>query len=156
MYPTKDAGLRLAILILNSGKVDPKVRGRGGLVLLHYLAREGLTSVEEQLLVSTKVHQDARNFNNKTPLHLAVQQGSEATLFQDCEGVDPNARDSCGRRPLHYAVRQGSEDIVKLFLDCKRVDPKARVPKNRTPLHLAVWRGFEVMVKLFMRCEKST
>lgn len=80
---------------------------------------------------------NARNGDDRTPLHLAVAAGRVAavTVLLDA-GSDLTARDARGMMPLHDAARNGSTDLVTLLIR-RGADVNARDDEGWTPLHWA-------------------
>ncbi|KAF7155501.1 hypothetical protein CNMCM6106_004647 [Aspergillus hiratsukae] len=115
---------------------------------LHDAARQGL----DQLVRSILDEQENIDVNSLekgyTPLHHAVQSGSESTAhLLLARGADPDIRDVLGRAPLHYAVGEESEPMVCLLLD-KGANMTIQDQSGCIPLHYAVQQRSELIVCL--------
>ena len=96
-----------------------------------------------QLLLERGVYVDARDMDQRTPLHVASNYGKPeiARLLLD-HGAKVDAADSCGNTPLHN-VSPGEYDsegagigVARLLLE-RGGDVNGRTKKQRTPLHAA-------------------
>lgn len=69
-------------------------------------------------LLSFDVDVNTRNYEKRTPLHLAAAEGHEQNVKLLLErGADPNARDGRGFTALQDAFRAGHDHCSKLLLD---------------------------------------
>ena len=107
------------------------------------------------LLLDQGADIDARSDEDRTPLHLAVAQGSAemVSLLLD-QGADIDARSDEGRTPLHLAVAQGSAEMVSLLLD-RGADHDVRDKSRRTPLLLAIYSNSPANVIRLLRDEEN-
>lgn len=88
---------RFVLAMLDSGRLDPRMRGWEGLTLLHmlvYLDHEPLLS----RVLAAGVPVDARDRHGRTPLYVAVVHGGSAGLVRDLRraGADLGAADHRG------------------------------------------------------------
>ncbi len=84
-----------------------------------------------------------------SPLHIAVQHGSELVDLLLEHGASPNSRDSEGRTPLMFASRSDSLRCLELLL-AKGAQPNASDERGCTPLHMVTrngkWRQGELLL----------
>ena len=109
--------------------------------------KSGEFEIVERLLQMEGFDINARDKNNLTPLHFAVQLKDSRTLLALCghSDLDVNAEDMNGRTPLHYAVKAGLPNNVRILLERQDVEV---APKNcsKGPLHDAAELGnIEIM-----------
>ncbi|PCD23153.1 hypothetical protein AU210_014676 [Fusarium oxysporum f. sp. radicis-cucumerinum] len=124
-----------------------------GSVVVHIVARHGLTKLLSCLLLDTgKVDIDAKDEKGRTPLSWAAQNGHEAVvkMLLDTGKVDVDAKDEKGWTPLSRAAQNGREAVVKMLLDTGKVDVDAKDEKGWTPLSRAAQNGREAVVKMLL------
>ena len=121
----------------------------------------GFTEVLELLLISyvEPVDVDSRvDASDRTPLHLATENGHEAAVQVLLgKGADINAKDCNGSTALHFAAEQGHEAIVRLLgengadVHAKMKSRHQDVCCGATALHYAAWKGHEVTVRALLQ-----
>jgi ankyrin repeat protein len=91
------------------------------------------------------VHVRTRDENERTPLHLAAENGRVEAVWMLIEHkAEIEAQDKHGRTPLHVAVGRQSLQLVQTLIEHK-ANVNSRDKKGKTPLHLAVqWRHFDI------------
>ncbi|KAF5250374.1 hypothetical protein FANTH_4474 [Fusarium anthophilum] len=105
---------------------------------------------------------------NKTPLHLASEQGSCGIASElinagaDCDAIWLNGDDGLdlpygpGWTPLHLACFYRQQEIVSLLLPeipLPGVEVNVEAVNRRTPLHLASLSGNEIIAQLLLQRE---
>lgn len=84
---------------------------------------------------------NARNFKNRTALHVATTP-EVAELLLNVGAAKLHATDVDGFTPFHRAAARGLVHLVRFFLSVPGVKPDARTkPQRRTSLHLACAHG---------------
>lgn len=93
--------------------------------------------------------------NGTTPLHIAVENGSEDIIHLLLEyGADVTAVGKCGKTPLHCAVDKEWTTIVEILLNrVPEINSVLALPAldGYTPLQLAIQKGCQKIVKLFLQ-----
>ncbi|PWA53533.1 Ankyrin repeat-containing protein [Artemisia annua] len=124
-------------------------------------------------LIRAGADPNKKNFDGRTPLHLAASKGHEdITLFLIQEGVDVNTSDNFGNTPLLEAIKRGHDNIASLLIkegcsltitdrDTISSPSVARGVLHskdydfRTPLHVATARGSYVLAELLVKAGAS-
>ncbi len=89
---------------------------------------------------------NARDINERTPLHLAVYSGNEDTVRYILEhGSNVDAKDSVDYTPLHWAAFFGRETIAEQLLQ-HNASLTGQHRLRITPLHVAAWSNQGAMV----------
>ena len=120
---------------LNEPRIFNDVRGTGSLVI---------PTIE--LLVSKGANINAKGYDGRTPLHVAVVGSNDDTVaFLLSLGANVNAKNDQGWTPLHYAAGHSTLSVVKLLLD-KGASLNERGAanmsvRNATPLGVALANG---------------
>jgi ankyrin repeat protein len=93
--------------------------------------------------IDRKYESDQRDFNGRTPLSLAVENGHEAAMKQllDTGKVDVDSKDNSGRTPLSWAARYGHEAAMKQLLETGKVDVDSKDIYGRTQLSYVAQSG---------------
>ncbi|WP_454898538.1 ankyrin repeat domain-containing protein [Wolbachia pipientis] len=92
-------------------------------------------------LIKGKAEINAKDNQERTPLHLSIQIGRTDvvnTLID--KKAEINAKDRQGRTPLHLSVQIGRTDVVNTLID-KKAEINAKDNQGRTPLHLSIQIG---------------
>jgi len=129
------------ILHRNGSSVD--LRGWGKRTLLHPAAGEGDTEII-QVLLDCKVDINAKCYDDKTPLHLALENWAP-NYFDTIRllveyGADPNARMADGSTPLHLTSSRGTVEVARLLLKYG-ADVEAVDRDGRTAFQVASQKG---------------
>jgi len=102
-------------ILLKAG-ADAMLKDQNGHLALHFASALGRTDVMELLLPVTS-KKDSRNYQNMTPLMLAVYAGNTAGVHLLLKaGAKPNVRDIRGRTALHWACIRGHGAAVVALL----------------------------------------
>lgn len=127
-----------------------------GRTLLHQVAFYGHT-VLVGLLVRSGANVDATSeakgdgvgSYQKTPLHLAVQQGKIAAVYALVKnGADLNAVDARGKNAVHYAAAHNRIKILNFLLGKDGIKFDVADTKDQlTPLLIATGRGYDDIVE---------
>jgi ankyrin repeat protein len=103
---------------------------------IHAAAEGGDIAAVESLYQRDHGVVGAKDWDNLTPLHLAVlHKHYEVAVFLLDHGADVNAKSSGGITPLHFAAQNGDTRIVNLLIehnaDLRAVDSKGWTPRDR-------------------------
>lgn len=122
-------------------------RGLTTIDLLQASESGDLRIIQEAVLVF-KVHVDSQNADEKTGLHLSVEnQRYEAVkLFLELKS-DISIRNAYGATPLHIASERGDIRISRLLL-FNGADVNAQDLRGATPLHKAAAGGYVYLCKV--------
>ncbi|CAI4213229.1 unnamed protein product [Parascedosporium putredinis] len=148
-YFVLDYGMRF---LLETGKVDPNAKDRGGQTPLILAAEAGHEAVVKLLLETGLVEVDVANNSGYTPLSFAAMNGHEAIVKQllAIGNVNANAvaaepaqffRQVVDRTPLSLAVEACQEPMVQMLLD-READANSVDNQGRTPLWQDAALGF--------------
>jgi ankyrin repeat protein len=86
---------------------------------------------------------NARDEQQNTPLHLAIQVGAEEVCRMLIEaGAAIEARNDRQFTPLHLAAEKGDVEVCRILMKA-RAAVNARDDRQRTPLHLAAMCGHD-------------
>eukprot|EP00117_Sycon_ciliatum_P028072 scpid18171/ scgid2366/ Transient receptor potential cation channel subfamily A member 1 homolog len=121
-----------------------------GNTALHLSASLGSLHLTE-LLISHGAVPDARNDEEKTPLHLAAANGHPMTCSALCRKNEAllEDEDESGNKPLHLAATNGHDVVVKVLLDLgAAVD--GRNSKGWTPLDCAAGVGARICCQVLL------
>lgn len=111
-------------LLLSHTDIEVNQTDNHDQTVLHYAARECLSSTVKLLISRTDIDVDVKDHNGCTPLQVAVDTRNEAsvrTLLEHAD-IEINAKTSMGRTPLVQAIVQGSAEIVELLCAHPDVD----------------------------------
>ncbi|OWY46977.1 ankryin repeat S-palmitoyl transferase [Alternaria alternata] len=110
----------------------------GGYSLLHFAVRYGRPAIVA-MLINEGLEADVRNDCGQTPLHIAVQQGTNfecARLLLE-NGADAFQQDNEGRSALHYFYNDVVRQILLYYAD--GIDPWMQDRRGLTVLHWVSW-----------------
>lgn len=132
--------LSSVVRLLLIKNIDANVKDVSGWSPLHYAVVSENNEMVQLLLGDVTVNADSRAIDGKSPLHIAAQLGSIATVHSlvnrggDIEGVDVN-----GWRPLHFAAYSDQREMVQELCDKYHVDIYAIEDEfDSTALRIAV------------------
>ena len=116
------------------------------------MKKQGTTADQINAILNKGANVDARDENQKTPLHRACGEGHmEVAMALVDRGADVDARDEAQATPLHDACVKGHINVVNKLLDMG-ADVNARDLAEMTPLHWACINGnMEVPMALMDR-----
>ena len=93
---------------------------------------------------------NARDKDNRTPLHWAANKGHKAVVeLLIANGADVNAREKAGKTSLHAAAIGGHRDVTDLLIT-HGADVNAKDQENMTPLHNAAYKGHKAVAELLI------
>ncbi|KAJ8783812.1 hypothetical protein J1605_008855 [Eschrichtius robustus] len=154
-----------AILKRESGAAE-QVDNKGRNFLHVAVQNSDIESVLFLISVQAHVNSRVQDASKLTPLHLAVQAGSEIIVrnLQDLpticsvlleNGVDFAAVDENGNNALHLAVMHGRLNNIRVLLTECTVDAEAFNLRGQSPLHILGQYGKEnaaAIFDLFLEC----
>ncbi|TGO36310.1 hypothetical protein BHYA_0129g00310 [Botrytis hyacinthi] len=143
------------------------LRGRDGLVPLHWAVKTGNIDATK-LLLESKLHKKTLNFrdySDMTPLHFAALGGNsemvEILLKKVVNPQDLNAQNGLGRTALHVAVKginaDGSSNrakIIEILID-KEANVAIKDKDDKKALHVAVEMEQKIKSPLLPRPDPS-
>lgn len=91
---------------------------------------------------------NARDYEDRTPMHLAVEGGLQYFIEPLIElGADVNARDYEGETPMHFAAKFGFGNIIRILgkLGANINEPNIR---GGTPIHFSTNKDILTLVEL--------
>ncbi|GKT44751.1 ankyrin repeat domain-containing protein 7 [Colletotrichum spaethianum] len=105
----------------------------------------------------TPVESNGSCIESKSPLHMAVSQGSRKIVQLLLKhGADCNAKDGQGLTPLVHAVIKEQEEIVDMLLSHGAQVQIVDNNYQRSPLHWAVLKREDRLLKVLIKhCEQS-
>jgi len=91
-----------------------------------------------------------------TPLHLAAEHGSLATIkFLLQKQADPNARNMMNVTPLHNAVLRNRPDVVKLLLETSCASYSVPNSSRQTPIDIAKSQNNQEIIDMLSQAKKE-
>jgi len=122
----------------------------------------------KKILSINPEHIHARDDQDDTPLHWAVQEGDYlSTLYLIESGADVNAKSVMGKTPLHHAIERGYntgqkehttehnvEKVVQILIDAG-ADVNAKTPRGQSVLRTAMFCGYDDLVVLLKKSGAS-
>ncbi|XP_058971642.1 transient receptor potential cation channel subfamily A member 1 isoform X2 [Pocillopora verrucosa] len=140
-----------ASIILMKYRAGATITNGSGETPLHIAARYGCTSVAKKLMEGRgKRTVNGNDVYERTPLHLAAQQGhDELVEFFLKRGAKIDS-DVHGQTPLHYAALQGSKRSAELILASKPESLNVTDKNQNTALHMAAKGGHAEILKYLL------
>ncbi|KLU91741.1 hypothetical protein MAPG_10690 [Magnaporthiopsis poae ATCC 64411] len=121
--------------------------------LVHVISEHGVTGLLAAILQRADqitVDVDVKDRHDRTPLHLAADNGCEAIAKLLLEaGAEKETKNGKGDTPLHWAAFRGHEAIARLLLEAG-AEKEAKGETGRTPLHFAAHIGHETVASLLL------
>ncbi|PVH91260.1 putative ankyrin repeat-containing protein, partial [Periconia macrospinosa] len=117
--------VKVAQLLLDTGKVDIDSNDSGGLTPLSWAAENGHVEMVKLLLDTGKVDIEfVDTYYGWTPLSWAARAGhvKVVQLLLGTDKVDINRKDSYDRTPLLLAIENEHVEVAQLLLDTGKVD----------------------------------
>ncbi|KAH7259881.1 Pfs domain protein [Fusarium solani] len=110
----------------------------------------GNDDILEVLLADSRLDVDARDYEGRTPMSHAADNGH--VLLLDTEAVRPDESHDDGTA-LSLAAKNGLRDIVNMLVTDERVEANHKDAKGRTPLSLAAVGAHEDVVEALLMNE---
>ena len=103
-----------------------------------------------RLLIESGVEVDAKDYQGRTPLHVASWKGHKGIVALLLEnGADAKAvGDECGWNALHFAAEAGHESVVLFLLDNTDLEVDSVSAAGQTALHWAAFNEHSHVVEL--------
>ena len=143
--------------LINECNCDIMTPFKGGVSLLHYVAREELLDVLKCIVMNINGHimdEQYRDTNGRTVLHCAVKHIDVVKyLIIECN-CDIMATDKDGVSVLHYVASEGLLDVLKCMvmnINGHIMDEQYRDTNGQTVLHCAV-KHIDVVKYLINEC----
>ncbi|CAH3153557.1 unnamed protein product, partial [Porites evermanni] len=140
-----------ASIILMKYRAGATITNGAGETPLHIAARYGCMSVAKKVMEGRgKRTVNANDVYERTPLHLAAQEGhDELVEFFLKKGAKIDS-DVHGQTPLHYAALQGSKRSAELILASKPESLNVTDKIQNTALHMAAKGGHAEILKYLL------
>ncbi|KAK2559776.1 Transient receptor potential cation channel subfamily A member 1 [Acropora cervicornis] len=131
-----------ASIILLKYRAGATITNGAGETPLHIAARYGCVSVAKKLMDGRgKRTVNAIDVYERTPLHLAAQEGHEELVEFFLKREAKIDSDVHGQTPLHYAALQGSRRSAELILTTKPETLNITDKNQNTALHMGAKGG---------------
>eukprot|EP00002_Diphylleia_rotans_P000579 TRINITY_DN102_c0_g1_i1.p1 TRINITY_DN102_c0_g1~~TRINITY_DN102_c0_g1_i1.p1 ORF type:complete len:1096 (+),score=215.02 TRINITY_DN102_c0_g1_i1:29-3289(+) len=148
------SGCKESVRYLIERGADIYIGNRDGFIALHWLAANGYHELLKYFLDKTKCDPNLPDRLQRSPLHLACQNGHKDTVLCLLRyGSDPLKQDSRGRAPLFSACVYGQLECVKVLLD--HDIPISASPGGDHPMELAVRSGSKKVCYLLLSRQPS-
>jgi len=107
---------------------------------LHHAARNGHTSVTQELLKKPRLNLHCVNKKGQTPLHLAARFGHHSiiSVLLSYDRALANAKDLNGETALHEASRSGHTSVVIELLQYDTTSISEENTAGAEPIHIAI------------------
>lgn len=109
--------------------------------MMHLATYHNQVDVLEWLISQIPEQKNTLNNQLKRPIHLAIEQGHEATFNVLFEVEDTNHVYIGGHSLLHLAAYHGQTNMVKTIVNQHPEMVKYTLPQGQTPLMMAAYRG---------------
>jgi len=140
-----------ASIILMKYRAGATITNGAGETPLHIAARYGCVSVAKKLMEGRgKRTVNANDVYERTPLHLAAQQGHDELVEFFLKKGGKIDSDVHGQTPLHYAALQGSKRSAELILASKPESLNVTDKNQNTALHMAAKGGHAEILKYLL------
>jgi ankyrin repeat protein len=145
-----EKGFENCLTILIENKSDVNVWStEDGNTALHFATFYKLQEAAQRL-TSKNADVNAKNFDGKAPLHVAIENGNIGYMHLLIEKkADTSVKNFVENTPLHLAAKFGRIDFLKLLSE-QNADVNAKNRKGNTPLHVAASRGHTDCLKLLI------
>lgn len=140
-----------ASIILMKYRAGATITNGAGETPLHIAARYGCVSVAKKLMEGRgKRTVNGNDVYERTPLHLAAQQGHDELVEFFLKKGGKIDSDVHGQTPLHYAALQGSKRSAELILASKPESLNVTDKNQNTALHMAAKGGHAEILKYLL------
>lgn len=131
-----EQGLQDIVQLLLEHDADPNIRNTHQEIKVNKISFEEIPS--KPIALTTDLLHALRGLGNRTPLHIAVKNGSvEIAALLIKYGAAVNTPDSGGCTPLHWAAMSGQTALIKLLLE-NAAEVDSQDIADSTPLHEAI------------------
>ncbi len=143
-----DQDLETVDHLLFAVRCNPNVTDERGSTPLHYAVRDQ-DNLHIVIALLHKANVDARDANQLTPLHCAIDAGAaDFSLFLLHRGANPNAESKTKRTPVMYAAIKNDLETMGLLLNHRNTLVDQQDQHGYTALHFAAACGHRRMMSL--------
>ncbi|OHS97282.1 hypothetical protein TRFO_09566 [Tritrichomonas foetus] len=142
-------------LLLETGKVDPYIRGSYNQTAVHFAAIVGYADVLKLLIETNMFDINDQEIFGSTAIHLAAKHGKTKAVeyLVTVDGIDINIKNHDHCTALRYATYNNYVDVARILLSMPNIDFKEKSSGMQNILHLAARTGAFEIAKLVTQKE---